>query len=72
MKVHSIKKWVACSVTLFTLISSVVVQAESQKGEKEMTITSGKEVSIEYTLRLENKEVIDSIESWCIASGSGS
>ena len=60
MKVHSIKRWVACSVTLFTLISSVVVQAESQKGEKEMTVLSGKQVSIEYTLSLEDLEVIDS------------
>ena len=60
MKVHSIKRWVACSVTFFTLISSVVVQAESQKGEKEMTVSSGKQVSIEYTLSLEDLEVIDS------------
>ncbi|MFQ5792771.1 MAG: peptidylprolyl isomerase [Acidobacteriota bacterium] len=36
------------------------VQAESQKGDtEEMTVSSGTRVSIEYTLRLENKAVID-------------
>lgn len=33
--------------------------AETQKGGKEMTVTSGKEVSIEYTLTLEDKTIVD-------------
>jgi len=37
----------------------MAVQAGSQKGEKEMTVSSGTRVSIEYTLRLEDKAVID-------------
>lgn len=60
MRFYNIKLWVACLVTLFAFFSSVGVQAASEKGEKEMTISTGKEVSIEYTLKLENKEVIDS------------
>jgi FKBP-type peptidyl-prolyl cis-trans isomerase SlyD len=39
---------------------SLAAQAETKKGEEPMTITSGKTVSIEYTLTLENKEVVDS------------
>ncbi len=37
----------------------MAVQAGSQKGEKAMTVSSGTRVSIEYTLRLEDKAVID-------------
>ena len=33
--------------------------AETQKGGKEMTVAAGKEVSIEYTLTLEDKTVVD-------------
>ncbi len=41
------------------VILPMTVQAESQKGEKEMTVSSGTTVSIEYTLRLEDKAVVD-------------
>jgi FKBP-type peptidyl-prolyl cis-trans isomerase SlyD len=60
MKFRRIKRWAACSLTLFVIFGSVVVSAESQKGKNEMTVTSGKEVSIEYTLKLEDREAIDS------------
>jgi len=40
-------------------ISPMRVQAESHKGENEMTVSAGTKVSIEYTLRLEDKGVID-------------
>ena len=33
--------------------------AETQKGGKAMTVTAGKEVSIEYTLTLDDKTVVD-------------
>ncbi|MFQ5804266.1 MAG: peptidylprolyl isomerase [Candidatus Methylomirabilales bacterium] len=59
MKRHGIKRWVALGSILCTCIGSVAVQAESQKGEQEMTVSSGKAVSIEYTLRLEDKAVMD-------------
>jgi FKBP-type peptidyl-prolyl cis-trans isomerase SlyD len=35
------------------------VHAESEEGEKEMSVSAGTKVSIEYTLRLEDKAVID-------------
>ncbi len=60
MKLHRIKRWVVCSMTILSFFSSVGVHAESQKGGKEMTVSTGKEVSLEYTLKLEDKEVIDS------------
>jgi FKBP-type peptidyl-prolyl cis-trans isomerase SlyD len=41
------------------VISPITVQAESQKGETEMTVSSGTQVSLEYTLRLEDKAVVD-------------
>ncbi len=41
-------------------VASLAAQAEAQKGEERMTITSGKTISIEYTLTLDNKEVVDS------------
>ncbi|MFQ5465065.1 MAG: peptidylprolyl isomerase [Thermodesulfobacteriota bacterium] len=59
MKLHGIKRWAACGVTLFAIFSSAAALAESQKGEKGLTVTEGKEVSIEYTLRLKDGEVVD-------------
>lgn len=51
--------WIACGVILCGLFSAISVRAESAKGEKEMTVSSGTKVSIEYTLRLEDETVID-------------
>ena len=50
---------IAFSVILVASMS-LAAHAETKKGEEPMTITSGKTVSIEYTLTLENKEVVDS------------
>lgn len=44
---------------LWVAFTALIVHAETQKGEKIMTITAGKKISIEYTLTLENKEVVD-------------
>ncbi len=59
MKLAGIKRIVVCGAVFFVLLSSAVVFAGSQKEEKVTTVTAGKEVSIEYTLRLEDKEVVD-------------
>jgi len=42
------------------VFGSLPVRADVQEGGATMTITAGKNVSIEYSLSLENKEVIDS------------
>ncbi|HHO77192.1 MAG TPA: peptidylprolyl isomerase [Deltaproteobacteria bacterium] len=44
---------------VWVTLAASVVSAETQKGGEAMTIATGKTVSIEYTLTLENKEVID-------------
>jgi FKBP-type peptidyl-prolyl cis-trans isomerase SlyD len=59
MKLYGIIRWVVFCSILCAFIGSAVVQAESGKEKEEMTVSSGKEVSIEYTLRLEDKAVID-------------
>lgn len=46
------------SIVCIALAGSAA-NAETKKGEENMTITTGKTVSIEYTLTLENKEVVD-------------
>ena len=59
MKLHGIKRWTACCVMLFVIFSSAAALAGSKKGEKDLTVTDGKEVSIEYTLRLKDGELVD-------------
>ncbi len=59
MKVHTIKSFVVFVSILYALIGSSFVQAETKKGEKEMTVSSGKKVSIEYTLKLEDNATVD-------------
>jgi FKBP-type peptidyl-prolyl cis-trans isomerase SlyD len=49
---------VMCSIVCIAW-AAFPANAETKKGEKNMTITPGKTVSIEYTLTLENKEVVD-------------
>lgn len=44
---------------IWVTLAASALNAESLKGEQVMTITTGKTVSIEYTLTLENKEVVD-------------
>lgn len=41
-------------------INQTAARGESTKGEEEMTVAVGREVSIEYTLTLEDKSVVDS------------
>lgn len=59
MKLYRITQLAAFSFVLYALIGSVVVYAENKESEREVTISSGKEVSIEYTLTLEDKAVVD-------------
>ncbi len=58
-KRDGVKPWVAFGAILCAFISPMSVHAESQEGEKEMTVSAGKKVSVEYTLMLEDKAVID-------------
>jgi FKBP-type peptidyl-prolyl cis-trans isomerase SlyD len=46
-------------VLLGMIFSAVVVHAEAEQGEKSMSIAEGSTVSVEYTLTLQDKEVID-------------
>ncbi len=58
MKFYAINQLVVVCFIFCTLIGSVTIHAESQK-EEAMTVSSGKKVSIEYTLTLEDKSVVD-------------
>lgn len=58
MKFYVINQWVVFCFIFCALIGSVTIHAESQK-EEAMTVSSGKKVSIEYTLTLEDKSVVD-------------
>ncbi len=58
MKFYVIKQWIVFCFVFCTFIGSVNIHAESQK-EEAMKVSSGKKVSIEYTLTLEDKSVID-------------
>lgn len=49
---------ILCSI-LLVAVAAITVHADTQKVEKGITIQSGKKVSIEYTLKLENKEIVD-------------
>jgi hypothetical protein len=59
VKLQMVNWWIASGAILCVLISPMVVQAGSQKGDKPMTVSSGTQVSIEYTLRLEDEAVVD-------------
>ncbi len=54
-----INGWVYGASVLLAVWGSACAQAEPQKGGNNMTVSTGNEVSLEYTLTLENKEVID-------------
>ena len=58
MKFYVINQLVVVCFIFCTLIGSVTIHAESQK-EESITVSSGKKVSIEYTLTLEDKSVVD-------------
>lgn len=60
VKLRGMTPWVALGVILSAVVLPMSIQAEAEEGEGEMTISEGSTVSIEYTLRLEDKEVVDS------------
>lgn len=51
--------WVFSSCILAVMGSTSTVSGESGKGGKVMSISEGKEISIEYTLKLEDQAVVD-------------
>lgn len=51
---------VVCCTLLVASAMTTSAQADSQEGGSPMTVSEGKSVSMEYTLTLENKEVLDS------------
>lgn len=56
MKLYKLKRWFTFGFIFCVLIGAVAVTAESQ----EPVVSSGKEVSLEYTLKLEDESVVDS------------
>ena len=60
MKLYGMMRWVFCVSSLFASLGVLTVQAEPQKGESEMTVANGNDVSLEYTLKGEEGKVIDS------------
>ena len=59
MTVQLLTRVVCCSV-FFLATSYSVILAETQEGALPATISDGKTISIEYTLTLEDKKVLDS------------
>lgn len=51
--------WVYAVSFILGMIGTAYVQAESPKGGDTMTISTGKEVSLEYTLKLKDNQTID-------------
>lgn len=61
MKGCGLKQGVVFSFAFFMLlVIGAFAQAEPVEGEKSMSVSDGREVSIEYTLKLEDKTVVDS------------
>ncbi len=58
MALHVLARVVCCSLLVASAITTSA-QAESQEGSSPMTVSEGKSISMEYTLTLENKEVLD-------------
>ena len=58
MALHVLAKVVCCSVFVASAMATFA-QAESQEGGSPLTVSDGKTVSMEYTLTLENKKVLD-------------
>ena len=59
MIVQLLARIVCCSVLLFATSYSLVL-ADAQNGASAITISDGKTISMEYTLTLEDKKVLDS------------
>jgi FKBP-type peptidyl-prolyl cis-trans isomerase SlyD len=58
MKFPKLTSWLFFALSACVLAAPAALWAESPKGE-EATVADGKAVSIEYTLRLEDKSVVD-------------
>ena len=58
MALHALTRIMCCSVLVASAIATSA-QAELQEGGSPMTVTDGKTISMEYTLTLDNKEVLD-------------
>jgi FKBP-type peptidyl-prolyl cis-trans isomerase SlyD len=58
MALHALTRIMCCSVLVAAAIATSA-QAELQEGGSPMTVTDGKTISMEYTLTLDNKEVLD-------------
>ncbi len=58
-KRYRVKPWVAFGAILLCVYFTDVRPRRITGGRKEMTVSAGTKVSIEYTLRLEDKAVID-------------
>ncbi len=48
-----------CCLILMAVPFATLVQAESSGGDSSMTVSEGKTISMEYTLTLEDKKVVD-------------
>lgn len=59
MALHVLARVVCCSLLVASAMTTSA-QADSQEGGSPMTVSEGKSISMEYTLTLENKEVLDS------------
>ncbi len=60
MYLHKLILLFTFSIISCLLISSISFTAQSDEPVKKETVSQGKQVSIEYTLTLENKSVVDS------------
>jgi FKBP-type peptidyl-prolyl cis-trans isomerase SlyD len=52
-------KVISITLIFIIIIMSTAVYAGTEKGEKDMTVSAGKIVSIEYTLKLKDNSVVD-------------
>jgi FKBP-type peptidyl-prolyl cis-trans isomerase SlyD len=59
MALHALASFICCSVLVASALATSA-QGELQEGGSPMTVSDGKTISMEYTLTLENKEVLDS------------
>jgi FKBP-type peptidyl-prolyl cis-trans isomerase SlyD len=58
MALHVLARVVCCSLLVASAMPTSA-QAELQEGVSPITVSEGKSISMEYTLTLENKEVLD-------------
>lgn len=57
---QQIRRGVWCASVLVAMLGLADAQAEPQKGKAQrMTVEAGKQISLEYTLRLDDKTVVD-------------